>query len=493
MRTNRALPIFALLFGLCSPGCHQVSFESRFAPDEIAIYDDLFSVAVVDAQHAVAVGYYGTVYRTEDGGATWVKGESATQSSLYDVSMADARRGWAVGQRGLILHSEDGGATWTEQPNPKVEDGSHLFSVFAIDANTAWVVGEWGTRLRTEDGGLSWQDHSLTIDEQHPQFVWLTPAEKDKVRAGEKVFEDVGLNDVFCARPPSERCWIAGEFGYIFHSENQGLTWERGGILGEIRMDPIVLAYNEIELHAKHVEALKVFAEQVADVQHLNVEIDPVASAREVATFGAVDDPSEFFEILEARSQEVRGVFEQAGILSDRLRMRGAPPWDYEEYLDEDPDFLVRYLESRTAAAPGVIVRVAQNPYLFSIRFKGEDEGLVAGLGGVMLRSEDGGRTWDYKETGRKQALFSVGAVDNRAIAVGEKGLVRISRDGGVTWGQPGPGEFPSVFTFMRDLDFTADGELGMIVGQSGRIYRSADRGKSWEQILPPEARRVGG
>ena len=60
--------------------------------------------------------------------------------------------------------------------------------MIVLNSGTAWAVGEWGTRLRTEDGGLSWQDHSLTIDEQHPQFVWLTVDEKEKVRAGERVF-----------------------------------------------------------------------------------------------------------------------------------------------------------------------------------------------------------------------------------------------------------------------------------------------------------------
>ena len=83
--------------------------------------------------------------------------------------------------------------------------------------------------------------------------------------------------------------------------------------------------------------------------------------------------------------------------------------------------------------------------------------------------------------------------MDDLAIAVGEKGLVRLSHDGGATWVPPRPSEFPSIFTFMRDLDFTPDGNLGLIVGQSGRIYRSRDRGRSWEQVAPPEQRRVGG
>ncbi len=485
MSPLRVLSIPALLLGLVAAGCHQIHYEKQFAPGEIVVYDDLFAVSVVDPQHAVAVGYYGAAYRTKDGGGTWTKGQTPTKHSLYDVSMADARRGWAVGQRGLILRTEDGGATWAAQPNLKADEGSHLFAVHAVDANTAWAVGTWGSRIYTDDGGLSWQDFSLTIDEFHPQFVWLAPPEQDQVRAGEKVYEDVGLNDVFCARPPSKRCWIVGEFGYIFHSENQGRTWERAEIRGDIHMDAIAVGYNVIQLDPPHVEALNEFAAKVADVQHLNIEISPLASAREIAVFGRSEDPTELFEILEARAQEVRLVLEEAGILSDRLRMRGSPAWDYEDFLEDDPTFLDRYLESRRAKRPGVRVGVAQNPYLFTIRFRDDEFGLIAGLGGVMMRSADGGRSWEYRETGRKQALFSVGAVDSVAIAVGEKGLVRFSEDRGNTWMPPKPANFPSVFTFMRDVDFDPDGNVGLIVGQNGMVIRTRDRGRSWQKVFP--------
>ena len=76
---------------------------------EIDIYDDLFSLSVVDERHVVAVGYHGAAYWSEDGGETWRKGKTSTERALYSVSMADRQRGWAVGQLGTILRTENGG------------------------------------------------------------------------------------------------------------------------------------------------------------------------------------------------------------------------------------------------------------------------------------------------------------------------------------------------------------------------------------------------
>jgi len=483
-------PLLAVAFVLAAAGCHVPDFSARHQPGEIAIYDDLYSAATPDGQHVVAVGFFGAVYVSTDGGETWSQQDSGTQKSLYDVSMADPRRGWAVGQRGLILHTDDGGITWKPQENSKAEQGSHLFSVHAVDANTAWAVGEWGTRLFTDDGGITWQDRSLTIDETHPRFVWLAPVEQEMVREGKNVFEDVGLNDVFCAKPPSTRCWIVGEFGYIFYSNNLGLSWERSEIIGELSMDPVEVPYDETDIGDADAERLTAFALEIADLNHLNIDVEPVALPSEVAKFGREDDPSELFEILDARTLAVREVLENAGILSDRIRVRNGPPWDFEDFLDDDPDFLRRYLDSRKSAFAGIQVRVAQNPYLFKIRFRDASNGLIAGLGGVVLKSEDGGLTWRYRKTDRKQALFSVAMSEDRAIAVGEKGLVQVSTDGGDDWQQPDRG-YPTTFTFMRNVTFGPDGKTGYIVGQSGMVLKSTDAGATWQQIMPAKTRQL--
>lgn len=483
-RASAALAGFAAVV-LLSSACHESRFDpNKHSTDKIDIYDDLFAVSAPTPQNVVAAGYWGSVYVSADGGNTWKRGETGTRNLLYDVSMADATRGWAVGQSGTILRTEDGGLTWKSQDNTKAKEDTHLFAVHALDANTAWAVGEWGARLFTDDGGVSWQDRSLTIDLLHPQFVWLSPPEQERVRKGEKVYEDVGLTDVFCL-PASTRCWIIGEFGYIFHTDNAGQQWTRGAIEQDISVPPISLPYNEIEITDAHAQSLREFAAKIIDMPHLNVAIEPVASAAEIAEFGKLDDPSPLFEILEARVQSVSAVLEEAGLLSDRIRKRGAPPWDYEDFLKDDPDFLTRYLEGRKSDAPGIAVTIAQNPYLFTVRFGNENDGYIAGLGGVVLVSSDGGQHWEYRDTGRKQAIFSLFPVDGRVIAVGEKGFVRVSTDRGESWAIPEHG-FPTIFTFMRDIWFSPEGKSGFIVGERGSVLSTQDAGQNWKSVLPP-------
>jgi photosystem II stability/assembly factor-like uncharacterized protein len=179
-------------------------------------------------------------------------------------------------------------------------------------------------------------------------------------------------------------------------------------------------------------------------------------------------------------------VLEEAGILTDRLRMPNKPPWDYLDFQEDDPTFLQRYLKGRTAPQPMVRISVIQNPYLFDVTFENENDGLIAGLGGVLLRSHDGGRTWRYLPTDRKQAFFGVAGWGKRAVAVGEKGLIRFSDNAGSTWRAPTDDEFPAVFTFMRDVGFDRDHQVGYIVGQRGMVLRTQNGGRTWSKVLPP-------
>lgn len=470
-------------------GCHVLDYGPRYAEGEIDIFDDLFAISVPDEEHAVAVGYQGAAYWTSDAGETWHKGSTPTIRLLYAVSMADSQHGWAVGQLGTIVRTDDGGKTWTEQPNLKVGEGSHLFGVHALDANTAWAVGEWGTRILTEDGGETWVDHSLGVDPLHPMFVWLSERDQDRVRGGEKVYEDVGLNNITCLASPSTKCWLIGEFGYIFWSDDRGANWTRADIVGDVHLEPLIFGYNEIDVREEYIPDLRRFAEAIADETHVNVRVDPFASAREVAAFGNEEDPIELFDLLSARIQDVRSILDDAGVATDRLRMPNKPPWDFEDFVDDDPGFLTRYLDSRRADRPTVEVSVIQNPYLFTVRFSNERNGLISGLGGVILRSQDGGRTWRYQVTDRKQAFFSIAETSDRVIAVGEKGLIRMSKDGGESWTEPSS-SFPRIFTFMRDLGFDRHRKLGFIVGQEGMVLRTRDGGASWDWVLPPQSRR---
>ena len=178
--------------------------------------DHLYGVKALSKSDACAVGAYGAIYLTRNGGKTWESRDSGTRVALFSVDFADAQRGWAVGKSGEILATTDGGKTWTRQKSP-IDAGKALFKVRAIDAKTVWAVGDWGAIAVTTDGGATWQDRSLPTQ---------------RIVAGERadrqenlVLEDVVLYEIVW--PDAQHGYIAGEFGTVLATQDGGATWTK--------------------------------------------------------------------------------------------------------------------------------------------------------------------------------------------------------------------------------------------------------------------------
>jgi photosystem II stability/assembly factor-like uncharacterized protein len=178
--------------------------------------DHLYGVRALSPTEAWAVGNFGAILHTVDGGKTWTASTSGTRLPLYGVDFADARTGWAVGKSGLVLRTEDGGATWKQQPTP-LSIEKHLFKIHAVDAKTAWAVGDWGTIIATTDGGATWQDRSLGITKVRTI--------EGPGRSTAVLTDDVILYDVSFPSPTFG--FIVGEFGTLLMTEDGGATWHR--------------------------------------------------------------------------------------------------------------------------------------------------------------------------------------------------------------------------------------------------------------------------
>ena len=102
-----------------------------------------------------AVGHDLVVLRTRDSGLTWETVHSAPEAEkpLLDVWFADAERGLAVGAYGTLLSTVDGGRTWTERP-VHGEDDVHL-NALAASPDGIYVAGEAGHLYRSVDGGAT--------------------------------------------------------------------------------------------------------------------------------------------------------------------------------------------------------------------------------------------------------------------------------------------------------------------------------------------------
>ncbi|MEW6553995.1 MAG: YCF48-related protein [Actinomycetota bacterium] len=133
---------------------HRVILKTTNGGSTWAIQDSInapaSSICAIDASTAWLVGGSGTVFKTSDGGASWISQSAGTYDAFSDVAAADAGNAWVVGDLGVIYRTADGGATWTRQ---KSGFPFGLFSVDAADKNLVWAVGHNGTILHTVNGG----------------------------------------------------------------------------------------------------------------------------------------------------------------------------------------------------------------------------------------------------------------------------------------------------------------------------------------------------
>ncbi|MGF0238019.1 WD40/YVTN/BNR-like repeat-containing protein [Rhodococcus sp. IEGM1300] len=105
--------------------------------------DQNLSLALENAQFAV-----------DDAKAASAGGASRP---LLDVWFRDASEGWAVGSYGMLLSTVDGGHKWQYQPGPDNPDRLHLNAVLGLSDGTLLVAGEGGRVYRSTDNGSHWQ------------------------------------------------------------------------------------------------------------------------------------------------------------------------------------------------------------------------------------------------------------------------------------------------------------------------------------------------
>lgn len=107
------------------------------------------TIQMVDESVGIAMGEFGMVVTTRDGGKTWQK--SATipgEFYPYAALFVTANEGWTSGLAGQVLHTKDGGKNWTKDNNLS---GSSLYQLFLHDGKPAGV-GAGGSVVRYEAG-----------------------------------------------------------------------------------------------------------------------------------------------------------------------------------------------------------------------------------------------------------------------------------------------------------------------------------------------------
>jgi photosystem II stability/assembly factor-like uncharacterized protein len=119
---------------------------------------------------------------------------------------------------------------------------------------------------------------------------------------------------------------------------------------------------------------------------------------------------------------------------------------------------------------------------LLSVYFVDENLGWICGSGltadgGLILKTTNGGNTWNLNSEGWKEFLYSVYFLDsNIGWASGNEGVLLNTQDGGNTWVEKGSGSFDD----FLDINFL-NSKNGWSVGNNGTIIKYSS-----QPINPP-------
>lgn len=129
---------------------------------------------------------------------------------------------------------------------------------------------------------------------------------------------------------------------------------------------------------------------------------------------------------------------------------------------------------------------------LYSIDFPDGQHGWISGQDGIMLHSKDGGETWQQQDSQLDDPIFGISFVDtNHGWAAADRATYLKTTNGGESWQsgyiQPSlEGVGADATLALVDPIFYAvqflDENSGWIVGEFGKIYHTTDGGQHWAE-----------
>jgi photosystem II stability/assembly factor-like uncharacterized protein len=433
------------------------------------------------------------LYVSEDDGATWARVLRGTPTAIV-VSPVDAAVVWAI-RPGSIAESTDRGRHWSTV----LDTGKYSYSCCgqltpfvadATDSRMAFVSNQWTLKvrrsaLRTGDGGRHWH----AFQEGLPENAYILSMAQSPVHPTQLLIGVLGAG--------------------TFRSQDRGASWSFGGFgLSEVKVT--ALAVSAIGLLATVNNSV---CAQVASTTTWNVLL--IGATLPQSTALAVDpaDPRTLYSgVLYApdAGNGTDALFKStdAGRSWEVLELPGATrvtdlvidPHDSQNLYAAaltDPAGASRLFGSSDAGASWSVLAAEGGELAFDA---GSQPATVFVANGSLLRSQDGGATWQGlpvvaggTEVHRITHL-ALGPPPPAALYVlSEEGGAQVlsSTDGGLTWSAfsqhpPRTALPPPDSHHPMAVDPESPGVV--YLGGSAGVFRSVD-GAAWEEVglgLPP-------
>jgi len=204
------------------------------------------------------------LFKTTDGGQTWVNAkfidentgfvdvamDPESPTTLYAAAYQRRRRGWGFNGGGPgsgLYKTTDGGQTWVKliEGLPKGNTGRIGIDIYRSNSNVVYAVIEHqeGGVFRSEDKGLTWKRMSSTnprpmyysrirIDPNNDQRIWVLGASMYVSEDGGKNFRTDYVSQIhgdhhaMWISPENSNHMVLGSDGGIYLSYDRGRTWD---------------------------------------------------------------------------------------------------------------------------------------------------------------------------------------------------------------------------------------------------------------------------
>lgn len=319
----------------------------------------------------VAVGARGHILYSDDRGSNWEQASVPVSVLLTAVDFVSPDKGWAVGHGGVILHSNDGGVSWVKQFDGNLANKSNIEQAEAYIAKLEFELDEAGGA--NEDIEYAIEDAEYALED----------AQADAEIGAAKPLLDVMFMD-------EKNGFVVGAYGFLFNTKDGGLTWTNYAN----RLD------NQDRFHLNTISQL---------------EGGSILIGGEAGILFRSKDNGESWEALDSPYD---GSF------------FGLVPLDGK---GQALAFGLRGNLFRTENAGSSWKRLSSNTEstLMSGAFDGNRKVSIAGNGGVVVLSDDGGKTFSAYSREDRLGHTSLAYITRQRVAlVGESGIELVTPAG---------------------------------------------------------------
>lgn len=420
------------------------------------------------------------IHRTRDGGETWDVARLALWSTANETFFVNDTLGFAYGYYSLLYKTTDGGDTWQKISFNTFNDNVYECARFT-DENNGYIINhEFPYHeyilMRTRDGGQTWDHMELpagvsdvaSVTVLGPGNIWIASA---------KPF-------------PNGNYWT-GKEARVYHTTDDGITWTTHPIGMCNSSYPVenIHFFNETEGRVIGFAHLWTTSDGGQTwVDHENYDIDYSNGESGISWLNYNNVFIANYQPSLIRTSDNGSTFEQLTQETDYqyncVYFSDSSVGVAAGYMNDYDGVMIRQTgDGGKTWTDAEIDTSFYDGSVNDIDFSDRQNG-IATLNTGILRTHNGGQTWNYDSTGYALYNPQVEISENGEIYImGSSGVLIKSFDNGDSWQLISEGIENQL---LVEFQYTGNNTLFMLcssTGYPGRLYKSEDDGVSWNIV----------